>query len=71
MDIGTGWQIFTTIIVGLIVVVTMKVDVANLKDMVKELREENKEIKDAQKAQEIKLAMLEGMNNVRQYANEV
>ena len=71
MDIATGWQIFTTVVVGLMVIVTMKNDVATLKEMVKELREENAEIKKKQTAQDIELALMKGGANVQQHANPV
>lgn len=71
MDLATGWQIFTTVVVGLMIIITMKNDVATLKEMVKELREENAEIKKKQTAQDIELALMKGSANVQQYTHQI
>ena len=72
MESSLIWQIVTTVASVAAVIGAIRYEVANLKETLRDLREENKEIKKVQVQHELDIGLIKGSAaNVCQYANEV
>lgn len=64
MDVATGWQIATTLITGLAIIITMKNDIAQLKRETEKQEQKLEAIQKQQARQATRLAVMENLHNV-------